>query len=545
MRALSFALPFMLFAPALHAEEIALNSRVSAATLYPQGATVTRQVPFSIPAGQHDLILADLPQNTPLAAIRVAVTGAQMGGVTTRNDYVPPRDASELPALIAARAEVERLEEALRKARADVEDIVLEAEAARARIAFLAEIGQGDGVAALGVDALRDLSTMIGAETLAARRAATEATRRAEAAERGLKGRIEALEDAQRALAALVPEDKARAMLAVAVASDQPATGTLSVTYTINDAGWQPLYDLHLARDTGELRLERGAFVQQYTGENWRDVALTLSTLRPSAQSEPGQIWPWIPRIEDPDDIRPKSRQLERADGALMQMAEPVMEAAAPARIEADAQFDGLSVTYTYPEPVSVSTGADRVRLSLGTLATTADVVAQAVPMVDQTAFVMARLTNDTGELILPTSEARFYLDGRYVGQRWIDLVPAGGKVDWSFGAIEGLRLTRLVRDRNEGDRGIISKSNEMTETVEISVENLTDAAWSLRVLDRVPQSDQEDLEITWSAKPQPSERDVEGQRGILAWEFALPPGQTQDIILTHALKWPAGQVLR
>ncbi len=545
MRALSFILSLVLFAPALHAEEIALNSRVSAVTLYPQGATVTRQVPFSIPAGQHDLILADLPQGTPLAAIRVAVMGAQMGGVTTRNDYVPPRDTTEAPALSAARAEVERLEEDLRAARAGVEDIALEAEAARARIAFLGEIGQGDGVAALGVDTLRDLSAMIGAETLAARLAAADATRRAEAAERGLKDQIKALEAAQQALAALVPEDEARAMLAVAVTSDQPTTGTLTVTYTINDAGWQPLYDLHLTRDTGDLRLERGAFVRQDTGENWRDVALTLSTVRPSAQTEPGQIWPWIPRIEDPEEIRLKSRQLERADGALMQMAEPVMDAAAPARIEADAQFDGLSVTYTYPAPVAVSTGADRVRLSLGTLATTADVLAQAVPMVDQTAFVMARLTNDTGELILPTSEARFYLDGRYVGQRWIDLVPAGGKVDLSFGPIEGLRLTRLVRERNEGDRGLISKSNEMTETVEISVENLTDTAWPLRVLDRVPQSDQEDLEIKWSAKPEPSERNVEGQRGILAWEFDLAAGATQVIELKTGLKWPDGKVLR
>ena len=545
MRVLTFALPLVLFAPLLQAEEIALSSRVSAVTLYPQGATVIRQVPFSIPEGQHDLILADLPQNTPLAAVRVAVTGAQMGGLTTRNDYVPPRDTTESPALIAARAEVERLEEDLRAARADVEDIALEADAARARIAFLAEIGRGDGVAALGVDALRDLSAMIGTETLAAELAAAEATRRADTAERALKDRIKALEAAQQALAALVPEDKARAMLAVAVTSDQPASGTLTVTYTINDAGWQPLYDIHLARETGDVRLERGAFVRQDTGENWRDVALTLSTLRPSAQSAPGQIWPWIPRIEDPEAPRPKSRQLERGEGALMSMAEPMMDAAAPARIEADAQFDGLSVTYTYPERVAVSTGADRVRLSLGTLTTTADVVAQAVPMVDQTAFVMARLTNDTGELILSTSEARFYLDGRYVGQRWIDLVPAGGKVDLSFGAIEGLRLTRLVRERNEGDRGIISKSNEMSETFEITVENLTDTAWQLRLLDRVPQSDQEDLEITWSAKPQPSERDVEGQRGILAWEFDLSAGQTQEITLTYALEWPDGQVLR
>ncbi|WP_297777225.1 mucoidy inhibitor MuiA family protein [uncultured Roseovarius sp.] len=539
MRVLSVPLIFLAL-PAM-AEDIALASRVSAVILYPQGATVTREVPFSAPTGQHDLILADLPQGTPLASVRVTVEGARMGGVTTRNDYVPPRDPDDSDALIAARAEVERLEEALRTARNEITDIRLEADAARARITFLSQIGQGDGAAALAIDQLRDLTTMIGAETLAARQAEADATRRADTAERALKDQIETLEEARQALNALVPEDEARAMLAVAITSDTETQGMLTVTYTIPDAGWQPLYDLHLARDSGALRIDRGAFVQQSTGENWQNISLSLSTLRPSEQTEPGQIWPWIPRIQDPEEIQPLARG--KAESGLMTMAAPMAEAANADM--ASASFDGLSVTYSYPTPVTVTTGADRVRLMLAPLETDAEIVAQAVPMLDPTAFVMARLTNDTGEILLPTPEARFYLDGRYVGQRWLDLIADGDKADMSFGPIEGLRLTRLVTDRNEGDRGIITKSNQQTEAVEITVENLTGETWPLRLIDRVPVSEQEDLEITWEAEPMPAERDIDGARGILAWTFDLPAGETRKITLDTTLTWPEGKVLR
>src|SRR6056297_3095609 len=199
MRALCLSL--ILVAPPALADDIALGSRVSGVTLYPQGATVTREVPFAAPEGAHDLILADLPRGTPLASVRVSVEGARMGGVTTRRDYVPPRDIAESPDLLAARAEVERLEESLRTARAGIEDIRLEAEAAHARLAFLDRIGQGDDVATIDLDRLRALSQMIGSETLAARQTAMEATRRAEAATRALADQEAALKDARKALA--------------------------------------------------------------------------------------------------------------------------------------------------------------------------------------------------------------------------------------------------------------------------------------------------------------------------------------------------------
>ncbi|MFO7771149.1 MAG: mucoidy inhibitor MuiA family protein [Roseovarius gahaiensis] len=527
----------------LWAEDIPLRSTVTAATLYPQGATVTRSVGFSAPAGQHDLILSDLPQNTPLSAVRVGVDGASMGSVTARNDYVPPQDTDESDALKAARSTVETLEQSLREAEAKVEAIRLEERAAQARIGFLQKLGQGQAVADMDAAALRDMVAMIGEETLAARQTALDARLRAEAADRGLADLRHELDQARAALRALVPQDTPRAMLAVAISTQQPTDGTVTVTYTIDDAGWQPVYDLRLTRDTGELDIERGAFIRQATGENWRDIALTLSTSRPSDQAAPSGIWPWLRRVTDPDAPMPKPLSRGGAADAVAELSAPQ---AAPMEVQqAAAQFDGLAVTYDYPGTVSVASEADRVRIALGTLALEAEIMAQAVPLSDDRAFLMADVTNTADELILPTQEARFYLDDRFVGQRFLEMIPAGGQADLSFGAIDGLRLARAIPQRQEGERGVFTRSGALDETVRITVENLTAQDWPVRLLDRVPYSEQDDLTIDWSAQPAPSDTDVDDKRGVLEWRFDLLAGDTQAIVLDYSLEWPDGKVLR
>ena len=523
------------------AEDIPLSSDVSAVTLYPGGASVTRAVPFSVPAGDHALILTDLPGSTPMGSVRVAVDGAVMGSVSTRTDFVPPRSAEVDAAIEEAEAEIERIEGELRDGRARVEEIRLVAEAARARATFLRDLGRGDGVAEMETGALRELVTLVGDETLDALETAHAAEQKAKAAERDLQDVEKELDRAKQALEALVPETEDRAMLAVSVSTQDAAEGTLTLRYTIDDAGWQPAYDLRLDRAEDTLAIERAALIRQDTGENWTDTRLSLSTVRPSERTEPAEVRPVLRRIVDPDAPEPVPRMRSDRAGEAAGLA----AAEAPAPVQAAAKFAGLSVSYDYPEPVSVASGADTLRLALGTLETDVDIVAEAVPLADETAFLVTRFTNDGEELILPTKEARFYRDGRFIGRRAIELIPAGGEAELAFGPIDGLRLGRTVLDRSEGDRGVVSRSTERAERVRIEVENLTGEAWPMRVIDRVPYSEQEDLEITWQADPRVAETDIGGRRGVLAWEFGLPAGATRTIDLNHTLEWPEGMVLR
>jgi uncharacterized protein (TIGR02231 family) len=529
---------FCLMPVAGMADVFTLSSRISDVTVYPNGAKVVREAAFSVPDGTHSLRLLDLPQSAYLDMVRASATNVVMGAVTVRGNYVPPRDADEPEAVSAARQVLADAEKALEARRDDAAALRSAAEAAEVQIGFLRQLGQSAATEGAGVGALRDIARMVGEETFSARQAAVQAEAEARAVDRDIADLTKAVATAQQALDALVPSGEGRNLVDVAVASDTGVEGVLRVTYFIGDADWRPVNDAFLTlAGTPALALQRGAMVRQASGENWDGVALSLSTSQPSGQIGASDLGAELRRIYEP--ARPSNRMAEAAKDAAPPSPEPV--------IMADASMSnlaGLIFTYAAPAPVSVASGADGLRISLGTLNFTPDIRAVAVPYWDGTAYLTAEFVNTSEELLLPSDATHLYLEGEFVGTTQGAKLAAGQEASLPFGPIEGLRLTRVTR-QSEGDRGIISKTNQMDIDARILVENLTGREWPMRVVDRVPYSQQDDLIITWTAQPIPTTTDAKDQPGVLEWEFNLSAGQSKQITLTQRLQWPMDQLLR
>lgn len=519
--------------PAL-ADTIEAPSQVAAVTLYPWGASVERQVTLDLPAGRQEVLIPDLPADTFAETLRVsAPAGVTIGAVNLLTGRLPPVDDTPSPAVQAAEDEVERLEIALQARDAAIAAIRLKATAAQEQIGVLRGLGRAESATA---EEARALSRMVGEEALAALQAAHAAEQEALAAERARKDDVTALEKAQAALAALTTGATDHAALALVVDS-AGGPAVIGVTTFTENAGWMPAYDLRLATDPAALTLDRAVLVRQASGEDWSDVNLTLSTARPADQSRPGSLYPDLRQIGDE----------EKAERMASDAVGLVAMEAAPAPVVADAmavEMMGATVTYTYPAPVTLRDGVEDLRLALDRLDLTPEVYAMAVPRRDDTAFVMAEFTNTSAEPFLP-GMAMLYLDGALVGGEQLDLLAAGDTTEVGFGPIDGMRVTRIVPERVEGDRGVITKSTELTEVAVLAVENLTPRDWPLRVLDQVPYSEQEDLEITYSADPPETDRDMDGQRGFLEWRMDLKAGEKAEIRLEQTLRWPEGQVLR
>ncbi len=231
------------------------------------------------------------------------------------------------------------------------------------------------------------------------------------------------------------------------------------------------------------------------------------------------------------------------ADEARLGAGAPAPVAEAEPTITANAGMEGDTVVYTYPRKVDVATGVADLRLPLDVLTLPATVEARAVPRWDTSAFVMASFIN-ADEPILP-GEALIFREGVLVGSSSLGLIAAGQETELAFGALDTIRVTRDMPVRAGGETGILTTSNELTEEVVITVENLGTETWPLRVVDQVPYSEQTDLEIETTASPEPSETDVDAQRGILAWDMQLAGGEQKTITLGYTMSWPEGMVLR
>jgi uncharacterized protein (TIGR02231 family) len=529
------------------ADTISASSRITAVTVYPDGAKLTREVRFTAPAaGGHELLVTDLPADSQPGLIQIAPgEGIQLGAFNIRADRLPPREDPLTPDQQAAKTKVEELEAAERKSILAYEAVQAKVEAADAQVRFLSSFS-GALPEAATPESVKAMAAMIGTETLTARQAALAAKADLWTAQLALQDTQEALTKAREAFAALPSADMNYTALSVAVTAAGAGEQTVTITQYVGGASWRPFYELNLTRNDGDaMTLGRSVLVTQYTGEDWSDVALTLSSSRPAQQAAPSPLWPELRWIEPEYAEVELARKLDgvSADAVMATEPEPVMTEA-PAPITAGMAIEGDTVVYNYPEVVTVASGAEDLRLALDKLDFAPVVKAFAVPRIDRTAFVMASFTNASDEPLLP-GEAMLFREGVLVGTTFLDVIAPGVETDVGFGAIETLRIKREMPKRAEGETGVFTTSNERSESAVITVENTGSDAWPIRLLDQVPYSEQDDLEIEMTASLEPTETDVDGQRGILAWEFDLAAGGKQTITLEQTLSWPDGMELR
>ena len=535
------------------ADDIAVNSRVAEVIVHPKVAAITRRAEFDLPAGRHRLILNNIPYSADLETLQMDLTGARRTAVLFREDGAPPRRADD-PEVLAAKAAVKEVKMRIQAVRDEASRAASEAVAAKTAIGFLEQLGSNEGLAEAGAEALRDITRMIASEADAAGKQALEAQIRARAIEDQLEDLAQELKYAEQALEAIAIEDSNRFYLVIEVEMASAGPSVLELKYFTS--GWvssEPSYEWHLATgESSEVTLKRGFNVWQETGESWNGVDLTISTLQPGERGAPSQInalkrWVQEPRPE------PKMRSREFATfdesegvGNLSEpLIEPMIIEEAAGGVHWGADTSGPGATYHFSHPVSIASGPDVLKLEMDSLTTEAEVLAVAVPMQDETAYRVAKVTNDFDGDLLESYHVPMFVDGKLVTFSDFAGLAVGQEIELGFGALHSLRLSRDVLQKSEGERGVISRSNQQEEVVEITVENLTEESWPLRLLDRVPYSEQEELEITWTAQPSVSEANVEKERGILAWEFDLAPGEDKLIRLETTLSWPEGKLLR
>ena len=528
----------VLAVPAARAADYAVPTSPASAVMHLSGATLVREGSADLPAGAHRLLI-------PLAAggdgpPATALAGAEVTGLREVAALPMGRDAL-LTATQQAAAEALRAAEARVAERADaLAEVEAEIDGQQARIEVLRAAAPGGEP-----DAALTLAEAVanGVEEARARIVALRPDLRA--AERALEEAREAAERARRALAATgAPADAPWAAVPGLIAEvelDAPGLVEVSVTRQVRDAGWAPSYDLRLDTEAGALRIERRAELRQSTGEDWTDIELTLSTADPDGRLAPAEPFPDVPRIVDPDvnPPRPAMSGLADAEGMMMR-AQPMPEAmAAP---EAVPVRDGLALSYALPGPVTVPAGAGGGIVSLGELRAEPEVALRAVPEFEAAAFVVATARNP-GETLAP-GEARHWRDGALVGRGWLAGWAEGAEEELPFGPVETVRLDHVVEDDLQGAGGPIGRSSERTVRVRFGVENTGAEPREVTALYALPVSEQQALVVDVVTTPPPDARDVDGARGVAAWEITLAPGERREVALTFRFDWPEGRDL-
>lgn len=521
------------------------RSTVSEATIYVRGASVQREATLSLPAGTHQITFRDIPLNfgtLEADSLQTQVSSGVLGQVSVGSETLDERDYRASVSDLPEYAVYVEIEDKLAQAEQDVDLINLEITAADDALRFISGLVAPETATAAEV---AEFSQMVRAQSLEARLAAQDARVRSRAAAEIVADLKLDLDAAEAALTKIVPMDNDRLRITFDLTLEAPTDVDVSFKYLTESASWAPTYQATLDTVENTLQLERTLAVLQGTGESWVDVDLSVSTDMPFQSVAPSEVYEYIRRLIDPVQTR-SVQKMEMAADVNMSLAEPMMEVRSGAVAEtASVRSYGLSHSYDYPRPVTLlSSNEAHTELALDAISLVPDLTLRAVPLYNDAGYLIGDVTNDSGEALLQ-GPVKLFRDGAYIGSHHLSSVVDGAEFTMPFGRVDGVKVSRVVLDRNEGDRGFISKSNETSSSVRIDVENLTNRAWPVEVLDRVSVSEQDDLEIRWTARPMPTEQGVDDRRGVLSWRFDLGAGASKSIELDENLRWPEGQILR
>jgi uncharacterized protein (TIGR02231 family) len=529
-------------APA-RAADVDASSAVDAVTVYPDGASVTRLITLDLPAGDNSAVLKDFPLTLDPSSLRVeGEAGAKLtiGAIDAR----PPRAAPpvNLP-------ELDKRIEVLKDQRADLQGAINAAAARRKfaeRFAEASPAGIGDKGEARPIAEWRTAFAAVAEEVAAA----DSAIRDAERKQRELDREIARLESDK----AQKPPSKLEVRIEVAAAAATKAT--LRVTYAVRNARWTPLYDARL--DTGgkdrkpALELVRRAEITQNTGEDWSNVALSVSTVRTARGGRAPDLNSLI--VQYP----PPPRASASASGGMEFGAKPaapaqlrsvsrakVADTDSPASERADeqqaaAEVGSFQVVFKIPGRVSLgaSEGATSLRVSSAVLAP--DLMVRAVPVLDPTAFLEASFKQNEDAPLLPGRVA-IYRDGVFVGRTPMAAAGKDETVRLGFGADDKIKIERTVLKRNEGSAGLIVTTSKTDErSFKTTIRNGHDFPIKIAIEDQLPVSENEDIlvEMLPSSTP-PTTSNLRDKRGVLEWAFEAKAGEIRDVGFAWRVRWP------
>ena len=530
MKVRMIALPLLLTTGVTVAAD--LESSIEAVTVYPQGAVVTRVATANLAAGENEIRLVNLVSSIEpeYLQIEVADSGVRIGHIRLGTEQ--QRDAVDAE-IASVTAQIESLN-------VDIQAVDDSTAAAQLRLKFLDSLAQGyakeawleGSRGAANTDSLRGALDLLqsGAEDASAL-VRNNAARKTEL--------YKDLSLLQRSLADLRGGSLQTIAAELTVNANRAMTTEVRIRYFQADAAWSPLYEARLDSDSGALELVQQATVEQYTDEDWRNVALTLSTSQPTGELIAPVVDSEFLNIIEPPPPRARVARNMAASQAMAE-ADTIEEIVVTSMRTGGADVGNFAVSYDMPGRSSVPNDADEaVSLDLERFQFEANLVTQVVPRESTQAFLAARFVYDQA-VPLYGSEMRVYVDGVFAGFSEMPTALPQAEVLLPMGQDRRVEVKAETQGGEVSRGGIINrKKTEVTDFV-FEITNRRNQPSFVEVLDRIPVARNRDIEVDVPrTATTPTETDIDDQPGLVMWQKTLTAGETWRIRHQYTVSYP------
>jgi uncharacterized protein (TIGR02231 family) len=527
-------------------------SKVTAVTVYPTGALVTREVEATGPAGRVELVVSPLPAGAVASSlyaegtdgIRVLTTRYRTRPIIADTSAEVKKGMEELKALQIAR---EKIDGDLGAIQDNVKMLSKMENFMNVQTVQATEKGALNADAAISLSKyIREQRTETAKEVVNLKQQVMANQEKSEILQHRLKTLVTGISRYEND--AIIVVDKANA-----------AGGTIRLNYLVENAAWNPQYKLRVDKGGKEqVTLEYLAGVVQNTGEEWPNVKLVLSTAQPMLNSAPPDLQslhvavapkgqpaaqPTIAELEDQiKNLRCKAQKdfndrktasgigLVNTAAAREQSWELFNPEAAVKRGCMLSNREGPTVTYRIATPLTVASRPDSQVLEVAKIDLKPDIYYKTVPILSPHVYRMADMINKSEHVLLP-GEATMYSGSDFVGQMSIPLVAVGESFTVGFGVDPQLVVQRSMVDKMRSTSG----GNQLLRyDYRILVHSYKAEKVKLQVWDRLPYADNDTVAVSLLKTSPELSKDAVYQRenrpnNLLRWDLVVEPNSNGE----------------
>lgn len=339
------------------------------------------------------------------------------------------------------------------------------------------------------------------------------------------------------------------------------ASSTIDLHYLVTDAAWQANYDLRAEDVDKPIQLTYRARVYNNTGIDWNNVKVKLSTADPNKSASKPELDPWTLDYSGSYNYQssygsnnnyqqsiPSQNNSNLYEGYLNQAGVSTEElidldgkykATKQDKFRQQVQYEQIQVSELSAEfdikiPYSIPSDAKPYFVDVTSYNLPAAYQHYSVPKMDRDAFLLARITG-WEDLDLVEGPANVYYGGTYVGQSYIQTRSVDDTLQLSLGRDNRVVVTR-TKLKDFSSVKLLSGNRKETFTYEMIVKNNRKAPVSINLLDQLPISKQEEIEVE-AIELSKAEQDI--PTGKLTWKMNLAPGESRKVQLSYSIKYP------
>jgi uncharacterized protein (TIGR02231 family) len=510
-----------------------VETKITAVTVYIDQALVTRRGIIELSGEERELVINDVPVTLDTESVRVG--GSRVAGIGTVNIERIYATEPVVARVAQLTTHIEQLESEMSYLLSQLDGLALQArfiEGLREKTEepFAQSLSRKN----LSLNETLDFVNFIGSQYTEYGISSKDCQNRKQEIDKELQALRQQLQQIQ------TPQPKESFKLVVDIEPTGTGEFELEVTYVVKRAAWKPLYDVRVSSNNKILNLSYLAEVTQNTGEDWSDVALTLSTAKPGLGTLPPKLEPWYigvyqplpvpsPASAQPDFLRRRAR-LESEDEYNSDDEE--IEALV---VTATISREGSVVSFTLGNNTNIPSDGAPHKAIIFNDDFPCDFSYVAMPRLVSFAYLQTKVQNPNDGATLLPGKANIFRDHVFVGTTQLENIVPGQEFNINLGIDEGLKIERDLVER-QVDKKLIGSNRKITYAYRLIITNLLNEEASLKLSEQIPKSKHEQIKIYLNrSTPQIQQSEM----GILEWEFKLAPQTKQEIYYQFVIEHP------